>query len=736
MSNDEDFINLEAIFFAFRRRFALFLASSALVFALVVVVTMQATPMFTSVASVIIDPEEREVTDFESALAGRAPDSAMIDTEVEIIKSRALLERVVKKINLIEDPEFNKRLRQPTNMAVFKMKIKDSLKDFLPKQVAIETSEESIVRITKESVTNNLASHLQVYREGLTYVIKVAVTSESPKKAAQIANAVAEEYLVEQLEAKFESTSRSNNWLSERLSELRDDVRSSENAVELYRAQSGLLSAQGSSLTEQQISDLNAQLIIQSAEYNEARARLESVQSQISRGLGADTIGEVLSSSTIIQLRGKQSEIAGRKAELSSRYGARHPDILKIDREAADVSVQIQQAVERVVASLENEMLIAKQKVDAIETGLRGLRGELSSNNRSLVRLRELERDADANKTLYESFLGRFKETGEQGTLAKADARIASRAALPIHKSSPNTLLNIVLGVLLGGLTGVSLVALMELLDNGLSTGAQVERTTGLPFIASIPLIGDGIIQGVKKLTGGYVAPHDYIAEKPLSSFAESYRTIRSSLLLSNVDKPPKIIAITSALPGDGKTVSAISLGRLSAISGSKTIMIDCDLRRRSLSKAITSAKHGLLGYLSGDVSFDDVIITDTQTSCDILPLTESKFTPRDIFGSKAFAKLLAKLESKYDLIVLDTAPILPVAETRTLANLSDAVVFAAKWRSTKKDALSTAVRIAKDAGANVVGTVLTQVNLRKRGRYGSGDYGYYHKAYRKYYLD
>lgn len=735
---DDHLIDLMGLFGVFRRRIGVFLAVSLVVFTFVTLATLQTTPKYTSTSSVMIDPRQKEVANIEAVLSGLQPDSAAVDTEVEVIKSRALAEKIAGKLNLYDDPEFNSKLREPGAAKAFKDALSDVFSLLKPDQVAEALSAADAERISNENVISAVQNGLSVRRAGLTYVINISFESEDRKKAARIANAIADQYLLEQLEAKFDATSRANNWLNERLSVLRDEVRAAEGAVELYRANSGLLSAEGSSLTEQQISDLTAQLVVQRADYDEASARLNSVKSQMARGASADSIGEVLTSAVIRELRKLQAEVAGRRADLSSRYGGRHPEILKVEREAADIQSQIDLEVRRIVASLESEVDVARQKVRSLEGSLTSFRRELSSNNRSLVRLRELERDADASRTLYESFLGRFKETGDQESITEADARVVSAAPIPTGQSSPNVLLNLLLGLVLGGITGVGFVFILEMLDNGLTTGAQVEDKLKVPYIASVPTLGSGVSGAIKKLAGANLKPEDYLVEKPLSSFTESYRTLRSSIILSDVDSQQRVVMITSALPGDGKTTTAFCLGRLSAMSGTKTIIVDCDLRRRLLSKAIQDQeiKAGLLQMLPGEVSLVDVILKDSKTDCDILPLAKTHYTPADVFGSAAFKDLLDTLKSNYELVVLDTAPILPVAETRILAQLSDTVVVAAKWRRTKIDAVRSAIGILQGLGAKLSGVLLTQVDPNARSRYGYGDYGYYYSSYRKYYVD
>lgn len=728
-------LDLESLILIFRRRIGLFCSVFTLIFGISVLVTFQAVPLFQSTASVIIDPQENEVTDFEAALAGGVLDSALVDTEVQIIKSRSLIGRVVKKLDLTQDPEFNKSLQEISGLALFAQGIKDYLSALLPERSEPVVSEDVTERLEYEGVVNKVFQNLSVGRQGRSYIVNISFTSEKPWKAAAIANELADEYLVEQLEGKFESTARSNSWLDERLSELRSEVRVSEQAVEKYRAQSGLLSAQGSSLSEQQISDLNSQFLIQKAEFDGAVARLNSVKVQIEQGAGAETIGEVLSSDVIRDLRKQESEIAGRRAELASRYGTLHPEVKKVERETIDVKSQINQEVQRIILSLEAEVNVAREKMQSIETGLSVLKRELTANNQSLVRLRELERNANASRALYENFLSRFKETGQQGTIAQADARIVSVAALPTAKKSPKTTRSLILGMLIGILVGFVFIILAEYLDNGFSTGDEVEGTLNIQFISSIPLIRNTIPAKLKKLVGPSLSLEDQIVEKPLSSFAESYRALRSSILLSNIDTPPKVVMVSSALPNESKTVSSFCLGRISAMSGSRTLVIDCDLRRRGLTSLLRSkCEFGLIQVLNGEKSFDEVVIKDNKTTCDFLPLSHMTFTPRDVFGSEGFRELLTILQLKYDLVVLDTAPVLAVTETRMISNLVDGVIIAVKWRKTKKDAVKTATKILRNANANIIGAYLTQVNFNTRGRYGYGDNSYYNKEYREYY--
>ena len=229
--------------------------------------------------------------------------------------------------------------------------------------------------------------------------------------------------------------------------------------------------------------------------------------------------------------------------------------------------------------------------------------------------------------------------------------------------------------------------------------------------------------------------PYDYVRENPLSGIAESFRVIRSAILLSNLDKVHKVVAITSALPGEGKTTTTYSLGRISAMSGSKTIILDCDLRRRLLTKAAApDAQKGLMEVLAGEATLDEVLMDDAEPGLHILPVVESQFTPRDVFSSDAFKSLLAVLRQRYDLVLIDTAPVLAVTDTRVIAARADAVVVSVKWKTTPREAAASAIDILRDVNANVLGVALSQVDMNAQARYGYEGSSYYYKNYRSYY--
>lgn len=730
----DDLIDIRELINVFRRRFWVLVSVAAIIVVAAVLVTFQMTPLYTATSQVALEIRQSQVVDFEAVLSGLPPDSAMVDTEVEVIRSRELAGGVVDRMGLMDVPEFNAELRDPSWISTVKSAIGNFLTALMPAQARDAQAFDDHEAQVRDRVISKLLSNITVRRQGLTYIIEISATSENPRLARDIANAYADQYLVAQLDAKYEATQRANEWLNERVETLREEVRAAEDAVAQYREQEGLLDARGSTLTEQQISDVNAQLALQRAELAEAQARLESVRSQIDRGVGTDTIAEVLQSDVIRDLRSQQAAVNQRHAELSSRYGPRHPQILTVERERADIEQQIEREIARIVSNLSNEVTVARERVRSLEGSLAQLRNELADNNRSLVRLRELERGAEASRTLYESILNRFRQTSEQESLTSADARIVSEAAIPLEPSAPNVTLNLALAIVLGGVCGVGVVMLLEMLDNGLYRDTDIETKLGLSHIASVPRLGSNLL---KRLSGRSQLPADYILEKPFSGFSESFRTIRSAIRLSGIDSEAKLVAITSAVPGEGKTSVSMCLSHISALSNARTLVIDCDLRRRMLSKSTTDdVSAGLLEVLNGETDLDSAIVRDDRSGLNVLGLSRAEFTPRDVFGTNSFKALLERVRAEYDLVVLDTAPVLAVADTLSIASQVDLVVFTTLWKRTPASVARAAVEALQSANATVLGGVLNGVDLDAQARYGYGNAGYYYKSYAKYYTD
>ena len=720
--------DLNIVIATFRRRFRLFAAVAVVVFAAVVLFTLQQTPRYTATAQVMLDVRREQVTDMSAVLSGLPADSSVVDTEVEVLKSRSLAGRVVKDLKLEEDPYFNPYLAQAKGAKAWF----SSLKKAASPTTATPTDPIELQR-RRERIVDNVLGGLKVRRAGLTYLIAIDYTHTDPKRAAELANAFANLYLTEQLEAKFDATQKANEWLDTRVGELRDQVQQADAAVQQYKIANNLLSAEGATLTEQEISGLNQQLALSRAAQAETDARLNIARQQLARGSTGEDVGESLNSPVVQQLRKQRAEKSAQVADLGGRYGDRHPDLLKAKRELADIDGQIQAEIRRIISNLEAQAQVARQRTGSVASSVSASRGTLAGNNRASIGLAELERKAQSVKTLYESLLARFKQTTASDGIEQADARVVSPAKIPTGPSYPKPSLNLALGLVLALGAGVAAIVLAEILMAGLFTEDEVERRLGLPYLGAVPTLGT-TVDDAKILKG--MTPANYLLAKSLSSFAESLRKLRASILFSKVGEPVKVIAVTSSLPGEGKTTTTFCLARTLATSGAKVVVVDCDLRQSAISQFLKEpASIGLLEVLNGVATLDQAVIMD-ESGAHILPLAKSAYTPRDVLGSSAMHKLLQDLRDRYEIVLLDTAPLLAIADTRILAPHADAVVMLVRWKKTPVKAVQSALALLQGTRAFIAGVALTQMDLKAQSRYGYGDSYYYYANYRKYYAD
>lgn len=693
------------------------------VFALVLLVTLVATllqePRYVATAHVLLDPREERISNEKEVLSELPTDSAagsyVVDTEVEILRSPRLARRVVDVLGLEKDPEFNRKLKR------------DEVID--PRRRFTEAERAATVA--------NVSKRLGVRRAALTYIIDVSFTSRDPQKAARIANAFADLYIVGQLEAKFGANEQATKWLQSRMTQLQAQVLSDEAAVQQYKIQNNLLSASGASLTEQEISAHQESLAVARVQVAEDAARLRTAREQLARGSRGDDVGEALASPVVQELRKQRAEVSRKVAELEVSFRDGYPELDKAKSQLRDIDAEIQAEIQRTIANLQARLNVSQQRAAAIASNLGGVKGQLTSNTRALVRLNELERNAEASRVLYGSYLNRFKETSSQRGLAQADARIASEAIVPLKPSSPNKKLNLALGLIAGlGLGGVA-IALAEFMRVGLRTSDDVEQLLGHPYLGAIPELSSVVAKArgsVRNQLRG--RPMDYVVARPLSAFPEAFRNLKASALSLPGD-PIRTVAVTSALPREGKSTVSICLARTAALQGWRVLLVDCDLRRPGLTTAIgLEPKVGLIQVLTGEAKLEDAVLRDEASGADLLLLPGKFDATNDVFGSGAMDRLLSEFKLHYDLVVLDTAPVLPVADSRILSAKADTVIFAANWNKTPRRAVQTALKILESMGARIAGVTLTRVNMEQQARYGYGDADYYFRDYRGYYAE
>lgn len=669
-------IDLRRVGGVLRRRWMILCAAMAAAIVIAAAAWLAAEPRYLATAQVALERSAEQVIKVDSVIPTTDPDSAAVDTEVQVLRSPELIGRVVDRLRLARDPAFNEAagLGQPT-----------AEPDLIGRQRAIGT------------VLNGLT----VKRDGLSYAISVSFEGGTPVQSAQIANALVDDYVSGQVGSKTEATHRARGFLEERLQDLRAQVVGAERQVADYRAAHSLFSvSEASTVTQQELSGLSTQLAQAKAENAAAQARLSAA-----RAVGA----------------------------LEKRYGPRHPDLVRAQSQLRVADQQIAAEVQRIVSNVSIQASIANQRAGSLAGSVAQTQGKLASDNEASVRLNELERNAESARTLYQAFLDRYRQTVAQSGLERSDAYIVSRARVPGMPSSPNMLIYAAMAVVGGLGIGVLLVVLLQLLERGLETSDAIEESLGLSTLAAIP--DANTLPGYRKL-GPPAPPAELMLKRPQSTYAEAFRTLRTSIQFAEAANPIRVVAITSAVPGEGKTTTAMGLARAVAAAGGKVLLIDADARRRASSRQFAdNVTLGLDEVLAGQATLEQAVVKDSLSGAFLLPQRiDSKGV--GLTESPRLAELIEQVRERYDLVILDTPPVLPVDEARVIASMADGVVFLVRWRKTPTKAASVALRRLYDVHAEMLGAVLTLVDVREQERAGYEDGGTFLKAYRPYYAD
>ncbi len=689
----------------------------------------QARPLYTAETRLMIQaPNARNALSEVMVMPGWMSE-VTVQTEADLIASRLLARRAVERLQLAKDPEFNAKLRTPRPLDTFLSSLNPLA--WLMHSLPANESEPALSSDSKEEIeqaalVQAFLSRLQVTPQRRSFIISIRYTSENPEKAALIANTVAELYVLDRLEAGFEEARRVASWLGERLESLRLDVVNAEAAVEQYRAEHGLRRRgdQQATITDQQLTEINSRLVIARADLAQKKTRLDQARAQLRTRGSADASSEVLQSSLIQRLREQEATTQREISDATKVYGDRHPRILGLRAELNEIRGKIGNEIDKIATSLASDVDAAAANVHMLESQLANVQQKFDTAGEAEIRLRELERQAEASRGLYESFLTRFKREDQQERMQRANARVVSPADIPVGPSYPKKLPLVTAVAILALVGGMLLVFVLDRLDNAVRSADEAEDLSGRPTLAMIPY-----------RRGRSVTPVGEILERPRSALADAVRSLRTALEITDGDASP-IIMVTSSVPKEGKTFVSLCLALMFSKLGHRVLLIDADVHRPRLHAAIgVDGERGLAQALLGDTPLTELIQPAVAGTLDFLPAGRASDLPELIKGP-AMGELLKGLRTQYDRIIIDSPPVLAVADTRILAQVAHRVLYLVRWNSTPREAVRNGIKLLHSAGVSVHGIVLSQVDQRKHARYGYGDYGQYYGRYRDYYAE
>ena len=693
-----------------RRRKSLVFGTIAVITLLTTITLYLLTPRYTAETLVMIEGSGLNIVNFESVVSGLSKDSETVQGEIEVLRSRALSEKVIEKLDLLKDSEFNKNAT---------------------------SSNAELDLQTRSKITEGFNKRLEISQKGKSRVISVAFSSEDPRKAAEIANTTAELYLVGQLEAKYEATQRVTDWLSNRVSELRKKVEESDMAVERFRQKTGLVQGKETSLSSQQLTELNTQLIMAKASRAEAEARLNQTMALIKAGGDIESSGEVTKSELIRILRQQEADIQRKLAELRTEYGEKHPRIVNLKAELRSINQKIDAEIEKVVEGMKNEVAITRAREASLEQSIDALNKQIAGSSDDLVQLHVLEREAKANHALLTTLLTRMKEASSQSDedIQQADARIVSRAQIPSKPSFPKKLPVIAMALIGSTIIGLLLTFLFENLDQGFRSGEEIEEYAGVESLGFIPLIGKSKNPGTQLGTKAEFNVRDF----QKSAFGKAINTLRWSINIPYPDKAPKKILFTSTQPQEGKTTIAVSFAMSQARSGKRVILIDADGHIPNVHKTLDlELKPGLIDVLTGNTNLVDAIQIDEENNLDVIAAGKVSSASADmlidILETDEMDKLLNRLTELYDMVIIDSPPVMAGPDAMILSKKADTTVYVVQWAETKREAVLRSLKQLQASGGRLAGVLLSMVDVKKHALYSYGDSGYYSGNLERYY--
>ncbi len=719
------------------RQFPIFLVVIPCVMTIGLLYLLTTPPSYTAVAKMVIDTRKVPAFQQQQVMGDMTTiDTAAVATQAEVLMSENVSLAVIKDLKLTEDPEF---VGPGAGLigAIF-----------------------NLISSTFDSGTAQSESQLQrralaafearrtISRVPLTYVMEISFRSLDPGKAAQIANAISDAYLVDQLEAKYQSTRRASAWLQDRIKSLRAEASSDAQAVVDFKQKNNMVESGGKLMNEQQMSEVTSELILAQAATAGAKARLGRIQQVMSQDVPNASVTDALNSQVVIKLRQQYLELAGRESMWSKKYGPDHLAAIALRNQMLEIRRNIADEMGKIAESYKSDYEIALTRETSIQKSLASAVADSQIANRAQVQLRELESNAHTARTMYENFLQRYMEAVQQQSFPISEARLITPAAPPSTRSHPNALLVLAVTAVGGMMVAFGAAALREASDRTFRTGAQVEDVLHVNCIAMLPLLKPVAPNAADKQedAAALAKPRriersdnllNYVVDKPFSQFTELLRSLKVTVDLNSVVQANRVIGFTSSLPNEGKSTVAANFASLIAHGGSRVILVDADLRNPSLSRFFSpGAAAGLVEVAAGRTALNDAIWTDPTTGLTFLPAgpeSTKLLHPNEILASDAIKCLIDKLRGAFDYVIVDFSPLAPVADTRMTTSFIDSYVYIVEWGRTKIDVVEHSLSNAREVYDRLLGVVLNKANMSVLQRYERYRTTYYYRKYSQY---
>jgi polysaccharide biosynthesis transport protein len=699
-----------------------YLVSSVVIgiFMAVAIASLRQTPIYDAVGRIAVNKADSNLVSFKGSTQDNdyVYEQSDLDTEVRILQSDLMALQVIRQLNLDKRAEFGGHADQ--------------------KQANLVADPLQVDSSRVSALLGAFRSKLHVTLIPNTRIIEIHFDSTDPQLSASAVNTLAATYVEQNFKTKFESTMQASDWLSKQLVDLQMKVETSQEKLVRYQKEHEILGTdEKTNITTEKLDELNKEMTEAEFDRMQKEAVYRQTQSSdpevVAAAIVSDSPTGGSGSGLLDKLREQQATLSLQVAELGTQFGPSYPKVVQLNTQLKEIDRQLQSETNKAVDHLKGRYMGALQREGMLREAFEKQKQEANKLNESAIEYSILKRDLDSNRTLYEGLLEKLKEAGVTAGLRSNNFRIIDAARVPTGPSEPNIPRNLSFALVLGVITGVGLAFLIENMDNTVRTPEQAQTISGLPSLGMIPL---GSKSAGHKLSGKRLAlaasqeVFETVTQvRPQSQMAESYRALRTSLLLSNLGAPPKVIMVTSARPQEGKTTTSINTAIVLAQKGVRVLLVDADLRRPSVHKTLgMGPRSGLSNVLTGSATMQQTITTSPiLPNLFILPAGTPPPNPAELLASSNMRDLLAELRQQYDHIVIDTPPTLSVTDAVVLSPRADATILVIRSGQTTKQALRRSREILMQVNAHVAGVLLNAVDLT------SPDYYYYYEYQGKY---
>jgi polysaccharide biosynthesis transport protein len=708
-----------------------------------------AAPVYSASAQVIMDSRSQGSPPGSAPASDFTINSSVVAGEVQLIRSNVLIGQVVDNLDMMHNPEFSILQKQTGGVL---SSIKSLFRSSSPSDGALANSSAgSGEEIVRTKIINAIQNKISVTALGVSYAIGITFTSESPNVAARVTNAIAQQYISDQIEGKKAAAVHANSWLSDRIVEMSKQVEQADGAVVEFRSKMTEDAGGSEDATNKLLQELNTKLVAANAQLADDEVRYQMVV-KIYEESGLPAVASFVSSPLLQALQKQLADDLAKQAELSSTLGKKHPQMVSIASQIDDVQRGIDDELRGRMDSMKNEVAVATSAVAALQEQIVKVSDRLNMLSHASIRLDELTRTADATRLVYENFLSRFKETDARSSFQTADARVIGEAQIPTQPSSPRKTLLMLMAGVFGLSLGVAIVFLRNLVISPVSTSEDLRGLTQSPTLAMLPHVTHNNSKGAwlenkvsnheaQLLLGGIEAFKSKFLVVPRrgawlegelsgsapSPFLEGIRAIRTKLFSVPRSQRPHVLMVTSTLAGEGKSSICFALAHVLKQPDISVVVLDADLRRCDTVETLKlSPKIGcLVDFLEGKRAFKGLVEHSEMLGVDIVVPTRSARNAADLLASQAFSGMVTQLSSRYNVVIINAPPVLDLSDALLLAKFADATIFAVQSGRTPAKAAAQSLARLREAGATVVGTVMTQV---RRKDVASGDvYGSYY---------